>query len=149
MKRIRYASRFTAPMLPSAIETLAREAAEYNARNGITGMLIASGDLFFQIIEGPKDKVDELYNRILQDPRHTDVVTLLVEQAPALIRLCPDWAMKKVDLGMAATERMDPVRALLSLLVEHQRLVGHLRETLERTTWRLFIEAELDDLHRQ
>jgi hypothetical protein len=33
--------------------------------------------------------------------------------------------------------------------VEHQRLVGHLRETLERTTWRLFIEAELDDFHRE
>jgi hypothetical protein len=148
MKRIRYASRFAKPMLAGQIEALAREAAEHNARNDITGLLIASGDLFFQIIEGPRLKVDELYGRILQDPRHTDVVTLMVEQAPGLARLCPDWAMRKIDLGLEATERMEPVRALLGLLVAHQELVGQVREALERTTWRIFLNAELEQLHR-
>lgn len=148
MKRIRYASRFAKPLLAGQIEILAREAAEYNARNDITGLLIASGDLFFQIIEGPRLKIDELYGRILQDSRHTDVVTLSVEQSPALLRICPDWAMKKVDLGLEAKERMEPVKALLELLVEHQRLLDHLRDTLERTTWRLFLQAELDSLQR-
>lgn len=72
----------------------------------------------------------------------------MMERVPALVRLCPDWAMKKIDLGIEASDRMEPIRALLSLLVEHQRLVGRLREALERTTWRLFIEAELEELHR-
>ena len=44
---------------------------------------------------------------------------------------------------------MEPVRALLTLLVAHQELVGQLREALERTTWRIFLNAELEQMHRE
>ncbi|TMA79386.1 MAG: BLUF domain-containing protein [Deltaproteobacteria bacterium] len=48
-----------------------------NARLGITGMLLYDGGNFIQMIEGPAARVDELYETIRADPRHTQITTLL------------------------------------------------------------------------
>lgn len=147
MKRIRYVSRFGGALLPGGIEALAREAAEHNRQNDITGMLLATGDLFFQIIEGPRLAVDALFNRIESDPRHTDVLVLSVEVG-SLTRLCPDWSMKGVDLSLDATDRMAPLKALLNVVIEQHRVMTMAREALERSAWNLFVQAELDELHK-
>ena len=35
-----------------------------NERDGITGALICRHEIYLQLLEGPKDKVDALFNRI-------------------------------------------------------------------------------------
>ncbi len=147
MKRIRYVSRFRQPMLPSAIEELARNAAEHNRKNDITGMLLATGDLFFQIIEGPRKAIDDLFENIRADPRHCNVM-VLSEEFGTFSRICPDWSMKSVDLSLDATEQMLPVKALLQLIFEQNRVVEMTRDALERSAWNLFLRAELKDLER-
>ena len=145
MKRIRYVSHCSQQMSQFAIEALARSAAEYNRQNDITGLLLANGGLFFQILEGPRNAVESLFERIRVDPRHGNVI-VLSEEFGNFIRICPDWSMKTVDLSVDASEQMIPLKALLQLLCEQNRLVEMTREALERSAWNLIVEAELKDL---
>lgn len=63
-----------------------------NARDDITGALIARHDLYLQLLEGPEKKVEDVYARILNDDRHVEV-TKLVDR-PIQHRLFPGWAMR-------------------------------------------------------
>ena len=47
-----------------------------NAQNGITGILIYCNKHFFQILEGDKDQVEDLFQSIASDPRHDNVIRL-------------------------------------------------------------------------
>lgn len=68
------------------------DARRCNARDDITGALIARGDLYIQLLEGPKSKVEECYARIRQDDRHVSPKTLMKRTIKT--RLFPDWAMR-------------------------------------------------------
>jgi hypothetical protein len=48
-----------------------------NARLGITGMLLYDSGNFIQAIEGPRDNVDKLFEKIRVDPRHKQVTVIL------------------------------------------------------------------------
>ena len=47
-----------------------------NTKWDITGNLIFHSDLFLQLLEGPPDAIDSLYQNILLDNRHTDIFKL-------------------------------------------------------------------------
>ena len=145
MKRIRYVSRFASPMSREEVDEIAQSAAERNAREGITGVLIASGNLFFQLIEGPDNAIDECFARILKDPRHVDIQSLGIVQGE-LPRLCPDWAMKKVDLTHETAIELEPLRALVQILATQRQLVEELTDVLQRVMWRELIYAESSTL---
>lgn len=68
------------------------DARRANARDGITGALIARHDLFVQYLEGSEAAVDATYARIAADDRHVDLRLILRE--PVAERLFPDWAMR-------------------------------------------------------
>jgi hypothetical protein len=59
---------------------------------GITGNLIYHADLFLQLLEGPHFAVQKLYETILADSRHADVIKLRDETVNR--RLFASWAMK-------------------------------------------------------
>ena len=63
-----------------------------NPAAGITGNLIYHADLFLQLLEGPHSAVHELYEKILADNRHADIVKL--RDAHFNRRLFASWAMK-------------------------------------------------------
>lgn len=145
MKRLRYISSFAQPMDQESISALVRVSRANNERDGITGILVAAGDLFFQVIEGPDDKVDALYARISVDPRHRQVLLLSSEQGD-FSRICPDWAMRKVDLTSAAVDRAEPARVLLRMAYVQRQLADEAVAALESFTWRAFIDAEMEAL---
>ncbi len=147
MRRIHYISEFADSLSAEDVEAITRVSAANNARDGITGMLMASGQLFFQLIEGPDEAVDALYNRILGDHRHRNVMVLGDERGD-LQRQCPDWAMKRVDLSLEATVRSEPLKAILNASAAQFRILRDLVSTLERAMWRQAIEAEAEELDR-
>ena len=61
IKRIHYVSSFAQNMSDDEIEVLASQAAKKNVENDITGVLMAQSGIFFQIIEGPEEKIDDLF----------------------------------------------------------------------------------------
>jgi hypothetical protein len=54
MKRIKYVSRFAVPFREAELEELGMRAAKKNKGLDITGVLITSGGLFYQVLEGPQ-----------------------------------------------------------------------------------------------
>lgn len=95
---------------PGGSEGLAdilRVARSNNAALGVTGALMLYDDWFAQVLEGPKDVVEELFARIRADKRH-DVVRLNFADRVAM-PLFQKWAMAVVaehhepDAPMVAT----------------------------------------------
>lgn len=73
-----------------------------NARDGITGALLALDGSFAQVLEGEFDAVQQTFERIQADERHEDVILLQAHVAGA--RLFAGWTM-----GLASPD--DPAAA--------------------------------------
>ncbi|MEF8834062.1 MAG: BLUF domain-containing protein, partial [Halofilum sp. (in: g-proteobacteria)] len=67
-----------------------------NPRQGIGGVLHYGYGYFFQGIEGPRDAVNTLYDRIAADERHRELKVLGVRDTET--RFFPDWSMKYVPV---------------------------------------------------
>ena len=145
MKRIRYISKYAEPMTTQDIEALVAQAQKNNEERDITGILVTTGQLFFQIIEGPDAEIDEIFARIAADTRHQHVLVLSVEQGD-LMRLCPDWSMRKVDLGLESFARTEPIRILLQMCYVQRQLVDQATGALENYVLRELILAEEEAL---
>lgn len=140
LKRIHYISSFVQDISDDEIEELASQAAKKNAENDITGVLMAKGGLFFQIIEGPEANIEELFTNILKDPRHEKIITLGI-QVGDLKRLFPNWHMKEINLDTTTSERLQPVRAIIDAVHAQAAIIENLTEALAASAW-----AELLDL---
>lgn len=66
-----------------------------NERLGITGMLYVNGTGFSQVLEGPSSKVNNLFLKVSNEPRHCNVEIL--EVSPTTRRYFADWKMKLVN----------------------------------------------------
>ena len=74
------------------LENILTTSRSNNLEVGVTGSLICHSDLFLQMLEGPSSAVERLYERILVDDRHTDIVKLRDENSE--LKLFPSWAMR-------------------------------------------------------
>ncbi|NLI78941.1 MAG: family 3 adenylate cyclase [Candidatus Riflebacteria bacterium] len=122
MKRITYISQLAPEVRREALAGIARVAAGHNAAVGITGVLVAVGGFFFQVIEGPADRIDALMTRIRADRRHRELRILACEEGVAA-RLFPDWAMRPVDLDAASDDVLRPIRVLLERLAHSHAVI--------------------------
>ena len=105
---------------PTHFDHLVLEEILINSRSnnpaiGVTGNLIYHSDLFLQLLEGPYLAVDKLYQTILADNRHADIVKLRDEAFNR--RLFASWAMKNDGhqswmLSRSEIARMDNDEAL-------------------------------------
>ncbi|MBN1552099.1 BLUF domain-containing protein [bacterium] len=141
MKRIKYISRFAKSLSSEDIRKLVEVSAKNNERDGITGVLLSSGCLFFQIIEGPKEKIDTLYEKIVADDRHTNVLMLNAEEC-VKERLFPDWSMKQIALDDTSIARLEPLRQILETVIEARQRIEKLTSTLERAIWSELVLAD-------
>ena len=95
--RLLYASRPTTPLTPSLQDSILEQSRARNPKLGITGILCFSEDVFIQVLEGGRDEVCELYNTIVRDERHRDVVVLHYEEVSE--RRFAGWTMGQVNLA--------------------------------------------------
>jgi len=121
-----YCSRAAAEVDDAAVAHILAAARRHNPRQGITGLLVAGGGIFFQWLEGPQSSVKQLMARLHADPRHSDIVTL-TETEEVRERLFPEWDMELVSgadiravLEDALETTADSYNAqALRLLIEH------------------------------
>jgi hypothetical protein len=132
LKRIKYVSRFSRPLDEAELERLGEVAATKNKDLDVTGVLMASGGLFYQVIEGPPEAIDELFNTIESDARHSDIIILSVEDSVDN-RVFPGWSMKTVNLDAASHVRLMPLKVLMSAVYEQRKLVDNMIWAIERT----------------
>lgn len=140
LKRLKYISEFAEFMPSDEIDRLVTEAEENNKKLDITGILIASGQMFFQVIEGPGHHVDMLYEAICKDTRHRNV-HLLKSEWGVVDRMFPNWSMKQINLDSGSSARMEPLKAILEIIIENQQQISTLSQVLERAIWEAFSES--------
>ncbi len=95
--RLMYASRAADSVDQEALLAILRKSKAENSANGITGVLCFSGGIFLQLLEGGRQQVNTLYNRIAADKRHRDVVLLSYEEIGE--RRFAGWSMGQVNLS--------------------------------------------------
>ncbi|CAB1369627.1 EAL domain-containing protein [Denitratisoma oestradiolicum] len=93
-----YVSRATAPMSADDLASLLKQARNCNRAEGITGCLIHQDGYFMQMLEGRREAIAQLMDRIRTDPRHQDV--RLVIEGPAQRRVFQDWGMALRDISL-------------------------------------------------
>lgn len=90
-----YTSRSISPIGETLLKDILVVSRANNLRDSITGFLTARQDYFLQLLEGPEQKVRELYSKIMADRRHTQVT--LQGEAFSETRLSPHWSMGLVE----------------------------------------------------
>jgi hypothetical protein len=91
MRHIIYSSKATQEPVGLELIVLVLQSRRNNERDGITGALVYGGGLFMQVIEGKKEAVTALYERICTDPRHQAIHKLV--DKPMQERAFATWVM--------------------------------------------------------
>ncbi len=78
------------------LRELERKSSENNAKEDITGLLVLSGNIYLQVLEGSATNVTALFGRIIRDKRHRQVELVTFESG--IERYFDDWNMRLVDL---------------------------------------------------
>ena len=91
LKHVIYASKPTF-FSDTILKKILRSSRKNNVAWGVSGNLICRSDLFFQILEGPPEAIDNLYEKILTDNRHLEIQKLRDKITGR--RLFASWAMK-------------------------------------------------------
>jgi CheY-like chemotaxis protein len=119
----------------SEVQRIVATARERNEPVGITGALVFTHTHFAQFLEGPEAAIDELMERLREDPRHQDV--RIVHTPSFSRRLFSDWSMayggssvyvsqlvrNAADAGRAASDA-DKVIRLMREFTNHERHVA-------------------------
>lgn len=95
-----YASVARQAFTRTALLELMKKARTKNASLGVTGILLHVEDSFFQVLEGRRSAVLQLFAGIERDARHAQVTKLIEEPLPA--RFFSEWSM-----GLAEASRLD------------------------------------------
>jgi hypothetical protein len=99
--RLIYASRAAGAVNAEVLMPIMKASRSKNAAAGITGVLVYSDGVFLQLLEGGRNAVSGLYNRIACDTRHRDVVLLAYDEVDE--RRFAGWSM-----GQANLSRLNP-----------------------------------------
>lgn len=91
MYRIMYLSTAIVRFTDEELEELLVIARKNNSILNVTGLLIIKGRSFLQCLEGPKEAVNEIFEKIKLDKRHNSIIELIEEDEGQ--RYFPDWSM--------------------------------------------------------
>jgi hypothetical protein len=97
LSRLIYKSTATAEVVSNRmLRDIEEQASAANIEKGITGLLVLTGNIFLQVLEGAPRDVTALFGNIIGDKRHRDVE--LVTFQPIGVRCFDEWSMRTVDL---------------------------------------------------
>jgi hypothetical protein len=89
--RLIYASKVSLNFGPMDLRDILDKSRHNNIENGITGLLVMADGHFFQALEGDRQTVNDVYAKILRDPRHTGSVILSAAEIDK--RQFNEWSM--------------------------------------------------------
>jgi hypothetical protein len=95
--RLMYASRAVPAVDQEELIAILKKSKANNPKAGITGVLCFSEGIFIQVLEGGRSAVNQLYNRIVTDTRHTSAELLNYEEISE--RRFAGWSMGQVHMA--------------------------------------------------
>jgi hypothetical protein len=115
MLQIVYISTARQPLTEAELQSVLAVSRRNNGAAGVSGLLIAGGRRFLQVLEGPEEAVAAAFDRIKADPRHFAVVVLSKKHVEA--REFGDWTMGFEAGGAGGAEDLKSiVEALIAPL---------------------------------
>ena len=100
-----YASQEAHEFSKQDIVELLSNARKKNQQLDVHGMLLYDKGSFFQILEGDKDIIHDLFDEIVKDDRHQKVTKIIFEAIPDMF--FPDWSMGYSSLSRRELEQID------------------------------------------
>ncbi|WCP66018.1 BLUF domain-containing protein [Vibrio tubiashii] len=91
LTRLIYASKISDGFNLDTVETIVQSARENNQPLNVTGLLCFDRHFFLQCLEGSRTNVNHIYQRILNDKRHSDIIMLDYREISA--REFSSWSM--------------------------------------------------------
>ncbi|QYJ01022.1 BLUF domain-containing protein [Thalassovita mediterranea] len=128
MYKLAYVSVATRTLTSVDLQSILEAAITRNRDCNITGILLFNGTNFMQVLEGPQEEVEKIFEDICKDERHRNVVVIYrdrtsvreFEEAPMLLQIVPASHGVAPD-GMTITK--DIALFLPSSLARHFRTI--------------------------
>lgn len=99
-------------MSDDVLNNILDESRENNKKNDISGILLFQDGCFFQVLEGDKSIVGQVYESIEQDERHTNVTKIIAE--PISFRSFGDWTMGYPTIKKEELNKMEGLNDFFS-----------------------------------
>ena len=96
LRQLVYRSRSTHSDAFQQISQIETDSLRFNTDNSITGLLLTDGEYFFQVIEGPGEHVQALFEKIKADARHNNIVKIC--EHPISQRDFGEWNLRTLTL---------------------------------------------------
>ena len=126
MHQIAYFSTAAEPQEAALIQAILATSRANNLRDDISGLLVAGGNRYLQVIEGPRRVMETLYANIRADQRHLAVTTLV--ERTTLERCFKGWTMAfRREPTLDQFDSFPTVLRHLTDQVEDERLRGQIR----------------------
>lgn len=108
MYRIIYRSEPTNPLNWEKVREILVQSEHNNEEQDITGILLATEHSFLQVIEGKYETVNQLFMKIVADPRHKNIQLISFDLIDS--RLFSGWGMKGLGLFDFNTDEADMLK---------------------------------------
>lgn len=108
MYRIIYLSSASDFVDEKELENLLLKARSYNIENDITGILLHIDGDFIQVLEGEKENVINLHNKISNDIRHKGIINVVKGEVEK--RQFKDWSMGYKSTNYAEINKIDGLK---------------------------------------
>ncbi len=95
MEQLLYTSTATARFAADDVFNIVMTSARNNPDREVTGFLVFADGAFLQLVEGPKERLDELLDVLSRDPRHRDIT--VNSRRSVQTRSFPNWRMQRID----------------------------------------------------
>lgn len=129
---VSYVSRAVDTFDDARLAELLAQSRRSNHEHDLSGMLLYRRGRFFQVLEGPRDAVDELMAKIRRDPRHDEIRVLLTEEIEE--RRFEEWTMGYEPITAPATPAPEGFRDTFDDL-ESDDDEASIRAVRELTVW--------------
>jgi len=101
-----------------ALKSILEQSRHNNSKADITGMLLYESGTFFQVLEGDKADVNDVFQKIKKDARHSRVVKFI--DKPITERSFGDWTM---GYPRVSKDELDKIEGLNDFFLEGNSLL--------------------------
>ncbi len=127
-----YESRPTEVLTKEQLRDILTKSQYKNIRLNLSGLLIFHGGKFLQLLEGGKKEVNELFEAILRDPRHTDIKVVL--ESDNQFRSMPSWVM-----GLSTDDNLVEMSSSMDYYITPDMTI-QICESMEGEVGRIFLQ---------
>lgn len=116
LQEILYSSELAAGIPANEVGSIIAQARTGNVRRGVTGLLVFDGHRFCQHLEGPRDVVVRLMDRIAMDERHAQVRVMYEGLVPQRRYAGFEVGLADTECDLLGLQQLDGVEALARFL---------------------------------